>query len=70
MQRRIYKPHKASVPNLPAYFSELWGRRDFALELAHTNLRASNTNTVLGQLWLVLNPLLLTGLYIFLKVFV
>lgn len=62
-ERRIYKPHKAGLPNLPAYFKELWHRRDFAFELAKTNLRASNTNTVLGQVWLVLNPLLLAGVY-------
>lgn len=68
VQRRVYKPHKASIPNLRDYFSELWHRRDFALELAHTNLRATNTNTVLGQLWLVVNPLLLAGVYFLLVV--
>lgn len=62
-ERRVYKPHKAGLPHLPSYFRELWERRDFAMELANTNLRASNTNTALGQLWLVVNPLLLAGVY-------
>lgn len=62
-ERRVYKPHKAGLPHLPSYFAELWHRRDFAMELARTNLRASNTNTALGQLWLVMNPLLLAGVY-------
>lgn len=50
------------------YFGELWRRRDFAMELAHTNMRAANTNTVLGQLWLVVNPLLLAAVYYLLVV--
>lgn len=65
---RIYKPHKAGLPKLGEYFSELWRRRDFAVELSHTNMRATNTNTFLGQLWLVVNPLLLAGVYFLLVV--
>lgn len=60
---QVYTPHKAGLPNLTEYFSELWRRRDFARELSDTNMRASNTNTALGQLWLVLNPLMLAGVY-------
>lgn len=62
-QYRIYTPHKAGLPNMREYFKELWRRRDFAMELSHTNMRAANTNTVLGQAWLVINPLLLAGVY-------
>ncbi len=62
-QYRIYTPHKAGLPNMREYFTELWRRRDFAMELSHTNMRAANTNTVLGQAWLVINPLLLAGVY-------
>ena len=42
---------------------ELWRRREFARELARTNLRAQHFNTAFGQLWLVLNPLLLAAVY-------
>jgi teichoic acid transport system permease protein len=42
---------------------ELWKRREFALELAKTNLRAQHFNTVFGQLWLIINPILLAGVY-------
>jgi teichoic acid transport system permease protein len=42
---------------------ELWRRRQFAFELARANLRAQHFNTVLGQLWLVLNPLMLGLVY-------
>lgn len=65
---RVYTPHKAGLPNLREYFGELWRRRDFAKELSETNMRAGNTNTVLGQAWLVLNPLLLAAVYYLLVV--
>src|SRR5205807_6806032 len=42
---------------------ELWRRREFALELSRTRLRAQHFDTVFGQLWMVLNPLLLAGVY-------
>lgn len=61
--RRVYTPHKAGIPNLRQYFTELWYRLDFAKEMSDTNIRAGNTNTFLGQAWLVLNPLLLAGVY-------
>lgn len=67
-QFRVYKPHKAGLPKMGEYFAELWHRRDFAIELSHTNMRATNTNTLLGQLWLVINPLLLSMVYFLLVV--
>ena len=42
---------------------ELWRRRDFAREMAKTSLQSQHFNTAFGQLWLVLNPLLLAGVY-------
>src|SRR3712207_6612610 len=33
------------------------------MELARTSLRAMHYNTVFGQLWLIINPLLLAGVY-------
>ena len=51
------------MPPLIPYFRELWRRREFAFELSRTDLRAQHFNTVFGQLWLVLNPLLLACVY-------
>src|SRR3954454_24579603 len=62
-QRHVYEPHTAGLPPLRSYVRELWRRRQFALELSRTRLRAQHFNTVFGQLWLVLNPLLLAGVY-------
>jgi teichoic acid transport system permease protein len=62
-ERRIYEPHRIGLPPIGPYVRELWHRRQFAFELARTTLRAQHYNTVLGQLWLVVNPLLLAFVY-------
>ena len=43
----VYEPHRASLPPLRPYLADVW------------HLRAKNYNTALGQLWLLLTPLLL-----------
>jgi len=59
----VYEPHLVGLPPLLPYIREAWRRRSFAVELSRTKLRAQHFNTVFGQLWLVLNPLLLAGVY-------
>ena len=61
--QHVYEPHKVGLPPLVPYFRELWRRREFALELSRTELRSQHFNTAFGQLWLVLNPLLLAAVY-------
>ena len=55
----VYEPHKVGLPPIGPYFRALWARRQFLYELARTNLRAQHFNTTLGQLWLILNPVML-----------
>lgn len=62
-ERHVYEPHRTGLPPLVPYFRELWRRRGFAFELSRTTMHAANTDTVFGQLWLVINPLLLSGVY-------
>lgn len=62
-EHHVYEPHRVGLPKFRPYFRELWRRRSFATELAHTKMDAANTDTVLGQLWLIINPLLLAGVY-------
>lgn len=50
-------------PGLRDYMSDLWRRREFAHEIAAGNLRAQNMDTVLGNVWHLLNPLFLVGVY-------
>lgn len=47
----------------PSYRSMLWERREFAFELATSNLRAENASTSLGLAWWIINPLLLAAVY-------
>ena len=61
--RHVYEPHRVGLPPLRSYVRELWRRREFAFELSRTTLRAQHYNTALGQLWLILSPLLLACVY-------
>ncbi len=58
-----YGPHRAGLPNLVVYFREMWNRRAFASEMSKASMRGANTMTFFGQAWLILNPLLLAGVY-------
>src|SRR4051794_770943 len=62
-EQHVYEPPRVGIPPLRPYVRELWRRREFAFELSRTNLRAQHFETAFGQLWLVLNPLLLAFVY-------
>jgi len=66
-EHHVYEPHRAGLPPVVPYFREVWRRRGFAFELARTQMHAANTDTVFGQAWLVLNPLLLSLVYLLLQ---
>ena len=59
----VYKPFKAGLPNLTRYTKDVWGRKDFILELANSELKAEYSTSFFGQIWIVLNPLMLAGIY-------
>ena len=62
-EHHVYEPHRVGLPRMGPYFRELRRRRGFAFELARTQMHAANTDTALGQIWLVLNPMLLAAVY-------
>lgn len=62
-ERQVYEPHRVGLPPIGPYLRELWRRREFAFELARTNMRAQHLDTVFGRVWLVINPLLLAAVY-------
>src|SRR4051812_26534023 len=62
-RRHVYEPHRVGLPPIVPYVRELWRRREFAVELSRTDLRAQHFDTAFGQLWLVLNPILLGFVY-------
>src|ERR687896_1989241 len=62
-ERHVYEPHRIGLPPMLPYIREVWRRREFAYELSRTELRAQHFNTLFGQLWLVINPVLLACVY-------
>ena len=54
-----------AVPSSTAYLREAWRRREFAVVVPIQDLRAQNMDTAMGQLWHLLNPALLVGVYFF-----
>src|SRR4051794_40370611 len=62
-EEHVYEPHRIGLPPIGPYVRELWRRREFAYELSRTTLQAQHFDTVFGKVWLVLNPLLLAGVY-------
>lgn len=60
---RVHTPYRRGLPKLGVYFRDLWGRRQFIVEMARTQVQAQHLNTGLGQLWVILNPLLLAAVY-------
>lgn len=60
---QVYQPHRAGLPRFGPYFRSLVARLEFAAEFSRSGIKAANTKTVFGQLWLVLNPLLLACVY-------
>ena len=67
---QVYEPFKAGLPKLGRYWKSLWSRRTFIKEYSKSELREQHFDSVFGQLWLVLNPLLLSGVYFILIVII
>ncbi|CAB4716387.1 unannotated protein [freshwater metagenome] len=67
---QVYEPFKAGLPPLFRYLNSLWSRRTFIAEYSRSELREQHFDSVFGQLWLVLNPLLLSGVYFLLIVII
>ncbi|MCX6440291.1 MAG: ABC transporter permease [Actinobacteria bacterium] len=60
---QIYEPFRAGLPPLRRYWKSLWSRRTFIAEFSRSELREQHFDSLFGQLWLILNPLLLSGVY-------
>lgn len=66
----VYEPFKAGLPPLGKYWRSLWVRRSFIAEYSRSELHEQHFDSVFGQVWLVLNPLLLSGVYFLLIVII
>ena len=55
---RIIRPFRAGMPNLRQYFTDIRSRKEFVLELSRAERAEEHLDTVFGQLWSVVSPLL------------
>jgi teichoic acid transport system permease protein len=54
---------RGARPGMFRYLKDIWSRREFAAAIASGEVRSQNMDTVLGNPWHVLNPLLLIAVY-------
>jgi teichoic acid transport system permease protein len=62
----VFEPHSKTRPRFHDYVRELWNRRPFMAALAKAEVRGPNSNTLLGELWSVLDPLFQAAIYLLL----
>ena len=67
---QVYEPFRAGLPPLRKYWKSLWSRRTFIAEYSQSELREQHFDSAFGQLWLILNPLLLSAVYFLLIVII
>ena len=67
---QVYEPFRAGLPPLIRYWKSLWSRRTFIAEYSRSQLREQHFDSVFGQMWLVINPLLLSAVYFLLIVII
>jgi ABC-type polysaccharide/polyol phosphate export permease len=63
----VYESTASGLPPLRPYFTELKARRRFIWHLARTDLKAEHYDSAIGQLWVILDPLLLAAVYFLLR---
>jgi teichoic acid transport system permease protein len=66
----VYAAGRHGLPNLRQYVRDLMARWPFAAEFSRSSIRSANTDTVFGQLWLIINPTLLAVVYFILIVII
>src|SRR5690606_11898158 len=60
----VFTSTGSGMPKLRIYLHQLRKRRSLIWHLARSDLKGENYNTFFGQVWLILNPLMLAGVYI------
>src|SRR5689334_4006889 len=63
----VYESTASGLPPLRPYLAELRSRRRFIWHLARTDLKAEHYDSAIGQLWVILDPLLLAAVYFLLR---
>jgi teichoic acid transport system permease protein len=63
---QVFEPNALTLPPLRPYLAELLSRRAFLVELAGAEVRGQRTNTFLGELWSLVDPVFQAAIYWFL----
>lgn len=63
----VYEKSVTGLPPMGKYLRDIWDRRPFMWHLARTELKARNYDTALGQLWIIIDPLLMAAVYYMLR---
>ena len=63
----VYESTASGMPALRPYLIDLWGRRRFIWHLARTDLKGEHYDSAIGQLWVILDPLLMAAVYFLLR---
>jgi teichoic acid transport system permease protein len=63
----VYESTASGLPLLRPYFIDLWARRRLIWHLARTDLKAEHYDSAIGQVWVILDPLLLAAVYFLLR---
>lgn len=54
------------MPNVRGYLEDVWNRRHFIVAMAKAELRGPRARTGLGEIWAIIDPLFMAGIYWFL----
>ena len=63
----VYESTATGLPQLRPYLAELWERRRFIWHLARTDLKGEHYDSAIGQIWVILDPLLMAAVYFLLR---
>jgi teichoic acid transport system permease protein len=59
----VHEPTVTGIPPLGPYVRGIWARRPLMWHIARTDLKSEHYDTVLGQFWVILDPLLLASVF-------
>jgi teichoic acid transport system permease protein len=66
-QVTVYTPPRTAMPPLRPYLASVWERRALMWQMTRSNLKARHYNTVFGQVWLLVDPLLTAAVFYLLR---